>query len=402
MQPDQAQHPDTLSVHAGHFVTPANAGASPPLYQAAAYRFRDLDDVEAVYSGEVSGAIYGRYGGPNGSHFASAVAELEGAEAAFASSNGMSAIDAALAVSTGPGETIVATRDIYGGTYELLIHQYAAPRANVIFVDQTNLAEVEAVLQRTKASVFYIEALTNPLMRVADFPALASICKKTGTRFIVDATFATPVLVRPLDYGADIVLHSATKYLGGHGDVGAGVAAGSATHIDSIRKHLIRNGATVAHFDAWLAMRGIRTLSLRMERHSANAAALAAYLETQAAVTKVHHPSLVSHPQHTLARKLYPRGTGGMLAFDLNGGRNTVDRFLRGLRRIEIVHSLGEVATTIGYSAVSSHRGIPEALRHELGVTEGTLRLSAGIEHSDDLIADLEHAFAGLSSHIPA
>ena len=396
MQPDQAQHSDTAAVHAGHFVTPANDGASPPLYQAAAYRFRDLDEVEAVYSGSVAGAVYGRYGGPNGAQFASAVAELEGAEAAFASSNGMSAIDAALATNVRIGEGIVATRDIYGGTYELLVHEYAAPRAHVTFVDQSNLADVEAALIRTQARVLYIEALTNPLMRVADFDRLSAITKRLGVLLIVDATFASPVLVQPLAHGADLVVHSVTKYLGGHGDVGAGIVAGSETLIAPIRRHLIRNGATVAHFEAWLATRGLRTLGLRMERHSYNAAKLASYLTTQAAVVRVHHPSLPAHPEYELAQQLYPRGTGGMLAFDLDGGRNTVDRFLRGLHRIEIVHSLGEVATTIGYSAVSSHRGLPEHVREELGVTSGTLRLSAGIEHVDDLIADLAGAFTGL------
>lgn len=398
MHPNQAQHPDTAAVHAGEFVTPTNQGASPPLYQAAAYRFRDLDDVEDVYSGKIPGAIYGRYGGPNSAQFSSAVAELEGAEAAVASSHGMSAIDAALAVNVGIGDALVATKDIYGGTYELLAHSYAAPRAHLTFVDQADPVAVEAALISTHAKVLYIEALTNPLMRVADFAQLSVITKRLGVIMIVDATFASPVLVQPLAHGADLVIHSVTKYLGGHGDVAAGVVAGTAALIAPIHSHLVRNGSTVAHFDAWLATRGLRTLGLRMERHSSNATHVAAYLATQPVVLQVHHPSLSTHPQYELAKLLYPRGTGGMLAFDLDGGRDAVDRFLRGLRRIEIVHSLGEVATTIGYSAVSSHRGLPEHVRQELGVTSGTLRLSTGIEHIDDIVADLAGAFAGLSS----
>ncbi len=393
MQADHTVHPNTAVVHAGHFVTPVNEGASPPLYQAAAYRFRDLAQVEEIYAGNVPSAIYGRYGGPNGAQFAGAIAELEGAQSAFASANGMSAIDAALATNLPVGAALVATRDIYGGTYELLMHEYAAPRAQVTFVDQSNCAEVEAALIRTQARVLYTEALTNPLMGVADIDALAAITKRLGVLLIIDATFASPALIQPLAHGADLVVHSVTKYLGGHGDVGAGVVAGREELIAPIREHLIRTGATVAHFDAWLATRGLRTLGLRMERHSSNANRVAAYLASVPAVLRVHHPSLASHAQHELAKRLYPQGTGGMLAFDLAGGRDGVDRFLRGLRRIAIVHSLGEVATTIGYSAVSSHRGLPAQLREELGVTDGTLRLSVGIEHCDDIIADLAQGF---------
>ena len=396
MQPDQAAHPDTLAVHAGHFVTPVNQGASPPLYQAAAYRFRDLAEVEAVYDSSVPGAIYGRYGGPNGAQFAAAIAEIECAEAAVASSNGMSAIDAVLACYVPHGGAVVATRDIYGGTYELLMHQFAAPRAHVRFVDQSNMREVEAALRETKTSILYVEALTNPLMRIADFAALSALTKRLDILFVVDATFASPVLIQPLTHGADIVIHSVTKYIGGHGDVGAGVIASTHKLIEPIQQQLIRTGATIGHFDAWLATRGLRTLGLRMQRHSENAVRVAAYLAETQNVVRVHHPSLPTHPEYRLAPTLYPHGTGGMLAFDIAGGRDAVDRFLRGLKRIEIVHSLGEVATTIGYSAVSSHRALPADVREELGVTEGTLRLSVGIEHVDDIIADLAGAFARL------
>lgn len=398
----RSEHPETAAVHAGVFIAPHNQPAAPPLFQAAAYRFADLDEVEAVYGGAKPGAIYGRYGGPNGGQFASAVATLEGAPAATGAASGMAAIDAALATTLEPGDTIVATRDIYGGTYELFEHEYNRGRARVVYVDTSDLTATEAALREYRPRVLYIEALTNPLMRVADIPALAELAHAQGALLIVDATFASPVLITPYRMGADVVVHSVTKYIGGHGDVGAGVLSASAAIVERAQAYLVRTGAMIPHFEAWLALRGLRTLALRMRQHSANAAAIAAYLRGQGAVSRVHHPSLSDHPHHALAQSLYPAGLGGMLSFDIHGGRPAVDRFLRGLHTIAIVHSLGEVGTTIGYSAAASHRAVPADVRAALGVTDGTLRLSAGIEHGDDIIADLAHAFAGLSANVHA
>jgi cystathionine beta-lyase/cystathionine gamma-synthase len=207
-------------------------------------------------------------------------------------------------------------------------------------------------------------------------------------------------LIRPVEHGFDLVVHSLGKYIGGHADVGAGILAGRRDLVERARASLVRSGATIAHFEAWLALRGLRTLALRMERHSSNARSLAAFLAASDRVTAVYHPSLAMHPQHELATRLYPAGTGGVLAFDLEGGRDAVAVFLRGLRRIAIVHSLGEVATTVSYCAASSHRMLTADLRRSLGVGDGTLRISAGIEHPDDLAGDLESALAGLSMHV--
>ncbi len=192
------------------------------------------------------------------------------------------------------------------------------------------------------------------------------------------------------------MLHSVGKYLGGHGDVGAGVIAGSSSLVERARAYLIRRGATMPHFEAWLATRGLRTLGLRMERHSTNAVAVAAILRDHPAVAHVYHPSRLDHPQHDLAARAYPRGTGGIVAFDLAGGAAAVDPFLRGLETIAIVHSLGEVATTISYPTVSSHRPLPPAEREALGITPATLRISCGIEHPGDIVADLVRALGGL------
>jgi len=397
------RHVDTAAVHAGRLIIPPNRASSPPLFQASSYEFDDLAEVAAIYAGERPGNIYGRLGGPNAAQFEAAIAELEGAEAAVGASAGMSAINAALITNVTAGEAIVATREVYGGTYTLLEHDYRARGIDVCYIDQTDVAAVAETLARTRAKILYVEALTNPLMHVADLAALADAAHVAGARLVVDATFATPALVRPLALGADLVLHSVGKYLGGHGDVGAGVLAGDTALIAKARDYLIRTGGTMPHFEAWLALRGVRTLALRMERHCANALEIAAHLAASPEVAVVHHPSLRAHPQHALAARLYPHGTGGIVAFDLTSGDAAgVDRFLRGLETIAIVHSLGEVATTISYPAVSSHRTLPPAERRRLGVGDATLRISAGIEWTADIIADLARAFKGLGEPLRA
>jgi cystathionine beta-lyase/cystathionine gamma-synthase len=391
--------PDTAAVRSGTFSIPVNSASSPPLYQASSYEFADLDEVAAIYGGERPGRIYGRYGGPNGAYFESAIAELEGAEEAAGAASGMAAIDAALKTNLAAGEAIVATSELYGGTFALLENDYQKRGIRVAYVDQSSLDAVRAALEIERPRILYLEALTNPLMRIADLPALCALAREYGALSVVDATFASPVLIQPLAHGADLVVHSAGKYLGGHGDVGAGVLSGRAGLVEPARAALIRSGATIPHFEAWLALRGVRTLALRMARHSMNAVAVAAALAADRAVKAVHHPSRPEHPQHALAERLYPRGTGGIVAFDLRGGAEAVDRFLRGLRTIPIVHSLGEVATTISYPAVSSHRALPPEVRRRIGVGEGTLRISVGIEDQADLVAEIEGALAGLSAH---
>lgn len=383
---------DTAAVHAGRFQTPINRSSSPPLYAASAYAFRDLDEMEAIYAGEQSGAIYGRYGGPNGVQFAAAIAELEGAEAAIATASGMAAIDAAWGPFIAAGDRIVASTELYGGSYDLLEKDYRQRGVEVVFVPQGDLEALRRAVGARPTRIVHVETLTNPLINVTDLEAVTQTAHAAGAICTVDATFTTPILGRPLEFGVDLVLHSVGKYIGGHADVGCGILAGRRELIAPAQAWVIRRGAPIAHFDAWLALRGLRTLALRMARHSENATAVAAFLSGRDEITAVYHPSLPAHPQHELARHLYPRGTGGMLAFDLRGGEQSVARFLRALRRIQIVHSLGEVATTISYSIRSSHRMLTAEQRKALGVGEGTLRLSCGIEDARDIIADLEKA----------
>ena len=399
---ERSSDPATLAVRAGRLVLPGNPASSPPLFQASSYEFGGLENVEDIYSGAVSGKIYGRYGGPNGSALEDAVAALEGADGAAGAAAGMSAIDAALRSCLPPAGTVLAAAEIYGGTFALLENDYRNAGFRVIYVDQSDHGAVESALRAERPAVLYLEALTNPLMHVADLDALAALAKAYGTTTIVDATFASPALIRPLEHGADLVVHSVGKYIGGHGDVGAGIVSGSRERVEAVRGLLVRRGATIPHFEAWLALRGLRTLALRMERHSENARAVAAFLAREPAAIAVHHPSLPNHPHHVLAQRLYPRGTGGIVAFDLAGGHDAVGAFLSGLQSIPIVHSLGEVATTISYPAVSSHRPLAAETRRSLGVSDGTLRVSVGIEGSGDIVADLERGFAGLRAHARA
>jgi cystathionine beta-lyase/cystathionine gamma-synthase len=331
------------------------------------------------------------------------MAEMESAEAAVGAASGMAAIGATLATFVGPGQPIVAARELYGGTLALLENDFQQRGNRTVFVDVvSDLTQVDAAFRRDPSPVLYVEVASNPLVRIPDLPALAELAHVNGAILIVDGTFLTPALAKPLEMGADLVIHSVGKYLGGHGDVGAGVVAGSRERIERIRAFLIRNGAAMPHFEAWLALRGLRTLALRMARHSENAADVAAYLAAVPEVRQVVHPSRADHPEHRLARRLYPKGTGGIVSFELAGGREQVGRFLAGLETIAIVHSLGEVASTISYPAVSSHRSLTPEARAALGVGEGTLRLSCGIEDARDIIADLARAFAGLSESVPA
>ena len=385
---------DTLAVHAGRLTPPQNTAASPPLFQANSYIFRDLEEVEEVYGGTKPGAIYGRYGTPNGAHLESALAELEGAQAAVAAASGMAAIAAALWTNLTAGDRLVATRELYGGTHALLESDFQLGGIDVVFVDQTKPAEVEAAVRAGRTRLVLVEALTNPLVHLADVPQIAAIAKRHAAALLVDSTFATPALFRPIEHGADLVVHSLAKYIGGHADTESGILAGRSELIARARAFIVRNGSNIAPFEAWLALRGLRTLALRMERHTANARAVAVALAAESGVCRVYHPALAEHPQAQLAARLFPEGTGGMLAFEIAGGALAVAAFLRALRRIPIVHSMGEITTTIAYPAVSSHRSLSPEARTALGVSAGTLRLSVGIEDPLDIISDLRLGLA--------
>jgi cystathionine beta-lyase/cystathionine gamma-synthase len=302
------------------------------------------------------------------------------------------AIAAAVAAFTGAGGRVVAARQLYGVTSRLLGEDLARFGVETAWADVTDLRSIEEAL-RPRADVLLVETIANPLLQVADLPALAALARRAGARLVVDNTFATPLCCRPLEQGADVVVHSVTKFLGGHGDLMLGVAAGGADATESLRRQARLWGGTANPFESWLALRGIATLPLRMERSCANAAALAARLEAHPPVRAVHYPGLPSHPQYEKARQVLA-SPGPMLSFELAGG-DAARGVLRRLRRVRFAPSLGDVATTISYPWSTSHRALAPEARLASGISEGLLRLSVGIDHVDDVWADLEQAMAG-------
>jgi cystathionine beta-lyase/cystathionine gamma-synthase len=385
--------------------TPAPRSAStplvPPVHLANVYVFDDLAQVDAVWEGKESGYVYGRFGTPNHTMLEETLASLEGGEAGLVASSGMGALSAFLLGALRAGDHVVAGRDLYGATTALLREQ--APRwgLGMTFADATEPASVEAALTPATRAIV-VEALSNPLLRLADLPGLAEIARRRGLALLVDSTFASPAILRPLEHGATAVHHSATKYLSGHGDVTAGVLVGSRALVDAARAQAVRVGLNLGPFDAWLTLRGVRTLALRMERHSANALELARFLAARPEVARVHYPGLPEHPQHALARALLPDGFGGMLSFELAGGAPAVDRLFRTLAGeatspdreglIAFAPSFGDVTTTWTYPARTSHRPLSDDERAKLGIGPGLVRLSVGIEAVEDLKASLDLA----------
>ncbi|HTE83302.1 MAG TPA: PLP-dependent aspartate aminotransferase family protein [Dehalococcoidia bacterium] len=379
-------------------VDPQPASRTRPLAMSivpsSVFEVDSLETLDAVSEGRAEGYVYTRYGNPNQAALEHLVARLEGGQVGLACASGMGAIAAALLADLRSGSRVVASTALYGPTAALLAGPLTGFGVEAVFVDIADPAAVEAALATPTAAVI-VETISNPLLRIPDMRLLARSAHAAGARLIVDNTFASPYHCRPLAYGADVVVHSGTKYLGGHSDVTIGVVTGASEVIDRARAIMTSFGAPASPFDCWLTVRGIKTLALRMERSSANALAIAEYLETQpGVVAAVHYPGLKSHPQHKLAAGLLERGWGAMVSFDLRGGEPAASAFVRGLRRVRLAPSLGDVSTTISHPAKTSHRSLGEEGRRDAGIGLGLIRLSAGIEHRDDIIADLDLGLA--------
>ena len=379
------------AVHAGRDLT-ARSPLAPDLSPAAVHVYTDLDDYDAVARGERPGHYYGRNSNSNSEMLEKAVADLEGAEAGLATASGMAALHSLMLALAPRPVTIVATRELYGGTMALLRQDFEPAGYEVNFIDLMDLEAVRRAV--TGAGLVLAETITNPLCGIPDLEAIASMARERGVPFLVDNTFASPILCRPLELGATAVMHSATKYIGGHSDLVAGVAAGDAATIGAARARSVRTGATLGPFDAWLALRGLRTLDVRMRRHSENSLALACALQGMDGVARVHHPLLERSPSFAVAKRLFAQGTGGMMAFDLGGGRGAVQDMLSRFELVTFAASLGGVETTISYPEITSHRSLTPQERAELGVTPGTVRVSVGIEDAGDIIGDFEQALA--------
>ena len=379
---------ETLVARGGRDVPSASRPLTPPIYQTNVYVFEDMDTVESVWEHKSPGFVYGRYGTANHTMLEELVAALEGAEAGVACASGMGATTALVLAMFEAGDHLVAARDLYGSTKAFLGDEARRLGIETEFVDATDPARVLGALRPRTRAVF-VEALSNPLLRLVDLPALAPELSRRGVELIVDSSLASPAVFRPIVHGATVVVHSLTKFISGHGDVTGGIVLGRAETVGRVRNAMIRAGANLGPFDAWLATRGARTLAVRLERQCASALTLAGFLEGHAAVARVHYPGLPSHPQHALAQRLMPRLHGAMLSFDLRGGAVAMERFMARTRLLEFAPSFGDVATTWTYPARTSHRRVAEDEQAAMGIGPGLIRVSVGLEDPDDLIADL-------------
>jgi O-acetylhomoserine/O-acetylserine sulfhydrylase-like pyridoxal-dependent enzyme len=381
----------TRAIH-GARVPPVDQEApSVPIFQTATFRFETAERYADTISFKRPGYTYTRgYGNPTVNAFEAVMANLEGTDGAFGFASGMAAIHTTLTALAASGDRIVASTELYGGTYSLMRKILPRYGVDVTFVDAHDPDAVREALPG--ASAFYCETLANPNVTVVDIEALGTICRDAGVPSVVDNTFASPYLCTPAAYGFDFVLHSATKYVSGHSDVIAGVVCASEDGVRRLRDTVIETGGTMAPLEAWLCVRGLATLELRMERHSANAFALASVLERHPKVERVHHPGLPSHPQHDVARRILPRGTGGMFAFDVAGGVEAGQAFCDALELAWVAASLGGTMTLVGHAASTTHRQLDAAARRAAGIADGQIRVSVGLEAEDDLIEDFERA----------
>lgn len=373
----------TLAVHAGTEPDASTGAVMVPVYFTSTY----AQEAPGVHKGYE----YSRTHNPTRTALENALAQLEGAKHGLAFASGLAATDAVLRLLS-PGDHVLVSRDLYGGTYRIMRKVFEPWGLQFDFVDTTEPAAVEAAL-RPQTKLIWIETPSNPLLQISPISVLADLAHNHGARLVVDNTFATPYLQAPLEMGADIVVHSATKYLGGHSDVVMGAIMLNSDE-DAQRLRFLQNavGAVPGPMDCFLVLRGIKTLPLRMQKHSENAQKIAEFLATHPKVAKVYYPGLVTHPQHLLAKQQM-RLPGGMVSFEVRiASLEALRGFWSALQVFTLAESLGGVESLINHPAVMTHASIPEAERLELGITPGLLRLSVGIEDADDLIADLKAA----------
>lgn len=364
---------------------------SVPIYQTATFRFEDSEAYAETISFRRPGYTYTRgYGNPTLLAFETVMADLEGTQAAFSFASGMAAIHTVVTALARNGDRVVTSRELYGGAYSLFDKVLPRYGIEVAFVDPHDLDAVADALPG--AALFYVETIANPNVTVADLEALGARCREAGVPAVVDNTFASPALCTPARFGFDFVLHSATKYIGGHHDLTGGVVCCSEQDMHRLRQVVIETGGTMAPLEAWLAIRGLATLELRMERHSTTAHVVAEALERHAKVERVHYPGLPSHPQHEVALRELPRGFGGMLAFEVEGGVEAGKGFCDALQLAWVATSLGGTTTLVGHAASTTHRQLDPKARRAAGIGDGLVRVSIGLEDPEDLIEDFERA----------
>jgi len=419
-------HFETLQLHVGQEQADSATDArAVPIYQTTSYVFHDSAHAAARFNLTDAGNIYGRLTNPTQSVLEERVAALEGGIAGLAVASGAAALTYAFENITRTGDHIVSAKTIYGGTYNLLANTLPSYGIATTFVDPSDLSNFEQAIQANTKAVF-IETLGNPNSNIIDMEAVAAIAHKHRIPLIVDNTFGTPYLIRPIEYGADIVVHSATKFIGGHGSSLGGIivdsgrfdwaasgkfpqlmepdpsyhgvrfidAAGTAAYITRIRAVLLRDtGATISPFNAFILLQGLETLSLRVERHVENALKVVAYLKNHPKVKRVNHPTLPEHPDHLLYKKYFPNGAGSIFTFEIEGGEQKAHRFIDRLEIFSLLANVADVKSLVIHPATTTHSQLSEQELAEQGIEPGTIRLSIGTEHIDDLLADLEQAF---------
>lgn len=421
---------ETLQIHVGQEKPdPASDARAVPIYQTTSYVFRNSQHAADRFGLADAGNIYGRLTNSTQGVFEDRIAALEGGTAGLALASGAAAITYTIQALAGQGEHIVAQKTIYGGTANLLAHTLPLYGITASFVDVHDLAEVETAIQdNTKA--IYIETLGNPNSDIPDIDALAELAHKHGLPLVIDNTFGTPYLIRPIKHGADIVVHSATKFIGGHGTTLGGVivdggtfdwtasgrypwisepnpsyhgvkfteAAGKAAFVTYVRAILLRDeGATISPFNAFLLLQGTETLSLRIERHVENTVKVVEYLSKHPLVEKVNHPSLTCHPDHALYEKYFPNGGASIFTFEIKGGREEAFKFIDNLKLFSLLANVADVKSLVIHPASTTHSQLSDAELEAVDIHQNTIRLSIGTEHIDDIIADLERGFAAVS-----
>lgn len=389
---DLPLHPDTLAIRSG--IERSQFGEhGEAMYLTSSFVFENAAQAAARFSGEEEGNVYARFSNPTVTAMQTRLAALEGAEACVATASGMSAILSLAMAMMQAGDHVVASRGLFGATQQLFGNILSKFGIETTFVPATDLDAYRAAV-RPRTKLFFVETPSNPLTEVVDIAAVATIAHEAGVLLAVDNCFCTPALQRPLELGADVVVHSATKYLDGQGRVLGGAVVGAKAVTDEVYKFLRTAGPSISPFNAWVILKGLETLRIRMEAQSANALELARWLELQPGVVRVFYPGLASHPQHALAMRQQKSG-GAILSFEVEGGREAAWRVVDATRTISITANLGDTKSTITHPATTTHGRISPEARAEAGIGEGLLRVAVGLEAVDDLKADLARGLAG-------
>jgi len=420
---------ETLQLHVGQEqADPATDSRAVPIYQTTSYVFHNSQHAADRFGLKDAGNIYGRLTNSTQDVLEKRLAALEGGSAALALASGAAAVTYAVQALAADGGHIVAQKTIYGGSFNLLEHTLPAFGINTTFVDAHNLSEVENAIQENTRAI-YLETLGNPNSDIPDIDAVAEIAHKHGLPLVIDNTFGTPYLIRPIEHGADVVIHSATKFIGGHGTTLGGIivdggkfdwkksgkfpniadpnpsyhgvsfydAVGPAAFVTYIRAILLRDtGACISPFNAFLLLQGVETLSLRLERHAENTKKVVEYLSAHPLVESVSHPSLPGHPDHALYEKYFPNGGASIFTFEIKGGQEAAWKFIDSLKIFSLLANVADVKSLVIHPASTTHSQLTEAELKDQGITPSTIRLSIGTEHIDDIIADLENGFAAV------